>query len=85
MTRFTVRLRQLEARASSGYKTMLGGGEIWIELRDGRMRGVDGKILSREEFEQRRPRAGTILVLPDNGRDDPLRTISMVRNSRSYR
>ena len=69
MTQFTVRLRKLESRANSGYNTRLGNGEIWIELRDGRMRGRDGTILPREQFEQRRLRAGIVLVLPDNGRD----------------
>ena len=56
MTQFTVRLRKLESRANSGYNTRLGNGEIWIELRDGRMRGRDGTILPREQFEQRRLR-----------------------------
>ena len=81
MTRFTVRLRQLEARARSGSKSKLGCGEIWIQLKDGRMRGEGGKILSPEEFEQRRPRADTVLILPDNGRDEPLpirRTSSVI-------
>jgi len=76
MTRFTVRLRQLEARARGGSKIKRGGGEIFIELTDGRMRGGDGKILSREEFEQRCLGAGAVLVLPDNGRDDPPPIIS---------
>jgi hypothetical protein len=34
------------------------------------MRGADGEIFSREEFEQRRLGADAIVVLPDNGRDD---------------
>jgi hypothetical protein len=82
MTQFTVRLRKLESRANSGYNTRLGSGEIWIELRDGRMRGEDGTISSRKQFEQRRLRAGAILILPDNGRDYPL---PIRRDSCSYR
>ena len=44
--------------------------EIWIELKDGGMRGKHGEIISRKAFEQRRPFARTIVILPDNERDD---------------
>jgi hypothetical protein len=71
MTRFDRRLRQVEARAASGSQHQSPRWQVWIELRDGRMRGADGEIFSREEFEQRRLGADAIVVLPDNGRDDP--------------
>ena len=42
--------------------------EIWIEQKDGTMRGMHGETMPREAFERRRfPR--TIVVLPDNERD----------------
>ena len=70
MTRFERRVRQLEARAGGGRATIPAEWEIWIELKDGRMRGKHGEIISRKAFEQRRPFARTIVILPDNGRDD---------------
>ena len=82
MTRLDHRVGRLEARANRGAKAGRGAFEIWIELADGRMRGEDGKILSPEEFERRPFRADTILVMPDNGRDGPLPTISAGRTSR---
>jgi hypothetical protein len=72
MTRFDRRLRRVEARAASGSQHQSPRWQVWIELRDGRMRGADGEIFSREEFEQRRLGADAIVVLPDNGRDDLL-------------
>jgi hypothetical protein len=70
MTRFERRVRQLEARAGGGRATIPAEWEIWIELKDGAMRGKHGEIISRKAFEQRRPFARTIVILPDNGRDD---------------
>jgi hypothetical protein len=72
MTRFERRVRQLEARAGAGRATIPPEFEIWIELKDGGMRGEDGEIISRKAFEQRRTNARAILVLPDNGRDPDL-------------
>jgi hypothetical protein len=76
MTRFDRRLRQLEARAASGSQDQSWRWRVWIELKDGRMRRADGEIFSREEFERRCRGTDAIVVLPDNGRDDPLPTIS---------
>ena len=70
MTRFERRVRQLEARAGGGRATIPAEWEIWIELKDGAMRGKHGEIISRKAFEQRRPFARTIVILPDNERDD---------------
>jgi hypothetical protein len=69
MTRFERRVRQLEARAGGGRATIPAEWEIWIELKDGAMRGKHGEIISRKAFEQRRPFARTIVILPDNERD----------------
>ena len=69
MTRFERRVRQLEARAGGGRATIPAEWEIWIELKDGGMRGKHGEIISRKAFEQRRP-PRTIVILPDNERDD---------------
>jgi hypothetical protein len=69
ITRFDRRLRQVEARAASGSQHQPPRWRVWIELSDGRMRGADGEIFPREEFEQRRLGADAIVVLPDNGRD----------------
>ena len=70
MTRFERRIRQLEARAGGGRAAIPAEWEIWIELKDGGMRGKHGEIISRKAFEQRRPFARTIVILPDNERDD---------------
>jgi len=44
--------------------------EVWIEMADGLMLGPRGEMISRDEFEVRCSRLGTVLVLPDNGRDN---------------
>ena len=72
MTRFDRRVRQLEARASTNYKTSGGRCEVWIELKDGRMCGHHGRAISRSEFEQRHSGASAVVILPHNERDDPL-------------
>jgi hypothetical protein len=64
------RVRKLEARVSDDSTRSPASGKVWIELKDGRMCGAHGEVISREEFERRRLRAGVVLVLPDNGRDD---------------
>jgi hypothetical protein len=70
MSRLDGRVRKLEARVSDDANRSHASGKVWIKLKDGRMCGADGEVLSREEFEQRRLHAGVVLILPDNGRDD---------------
>jgi hypothetical protein len=67
MKRLEHRLRQLEA-CSRGSHEMPDDFEIWIEQKDGTMRGMHGEMMPREAFEQR-PFPRTIVVLPDNERD----------------
>jgi hypothetical protein len=62
--------RQLEpnlrpADTGSAAKT----GEVWIELRNGMMRGPRGEIISRAAFELACSGLATVVILPDNGRD----------------
>jgi hypothetical protein len=67
MKRLELRLRRLEVQARGG-RDVPDDFEIWIEQKDGTMRGMHGETMPREAFERRRfPR--TIVVLPDNERD----------------
>jgi hypothetical protein len=43
--------------------------EVWIELRNGMMRGPRGEIISRAAFELACSGLATVVILPDNGRD----------------
>ena len=43
--------------------------EVWIALSNGMLRGPHGEMMTRDEFDAALPRKGTIVVLPDNGRD----------------
>jgi hypothetical protein len=61
---FERRLRAVEIANARGHD-----GEVWIELRDGMMRGPRGERITRVQFEAARSGFVTV-VLPDNGRDD---------------
>jgi hypothetical protein len=65
--RLEQRLRRLEVQARSG-RDVPDDFEIWIEQKDGTMRGMHGETMPREAFE-RRPFPRTTVVLPDNERD----------------
>jgi hypothetical protein len=67
MKRLELRLRRLEVQARGG-PDVPDDFEIWIEQKDGTMRGMHGETMPREAFEQR-PFPRTIVVLPDNERD----------------
>jgi hypothetical protein len=43
--------------------------EVWIELRNGIIRGPRGKIISRAAFESAYSRLAAVVILPDNERD----------------
>ena len=43
--------------------------QIWIELDDGRLRGPRGQLVTRQEFETACLGLGTVVIMPDNGRD----------------
>ena len=43
--------------------------EVWIELRNGMMRGPRGEIISRAALELACSGLATVVILPDNERD----------------
>jgi hypothetical protein len=61
---FERRLRAVET-ASAEANTC----EVWIELRNGMMRGPRGEIISRAAFELACSGLAIVVILPDNGRD----------------
>jgi hypothetical protein len=63
--------RDLENRLQAIETARAGAGtvQIWIEQSDGMLRGPRGEVICRDEFEVRSSGVGTVVVLPDNGRD----------------
>jgi hypothetical protein len=59
--------------AGFGPLTLLGWNReprrLWIVLSNGMLRGPHGEMMTRDEFDAALPRKGTVVVLPDNGRD----------------
>jgi hypothetical protein len=60
------RLRDVEAACFE-----VPAAELWIIQKDGMLRGPRGEVMTEDEFEAIPPRASTIIILPDNGRDPP--------------
>jgi hypothetical protein len=65
--------RELERRlqAFETAQTRPIAAEVWIELRDGMLRGPRGEQITRDAFKLVCSRLPAVVILPDNGRDAP--------------
>jgi Mg-chelatase subunit ChlD len=61
--------RERRLRAAETPRIGPRAAEVWIVLSDGMLRGPHGEMMTAEEFDAALPGKGTVVVLPDNGRD----------------
>jgi hypothetical protein len=63
--------RHLESRLQAVETSQAGtvAGEVWIELRDGTLRGPRGAAITPDAFEAVCSRLAHVMILPDNGCD----------------